>query len=78
MSVFLKWILGSSLLGVGSLASLWGLAGRMSSSSPSSGGGGGGYAQVPELSLGTAGLAATVLAGTAVLLSERRRKAKRA
>jgi hypothetical protein len=75
MSALLKWILGSGLLGAGSLASLLAVAGIGSGSSGTSGGN---YSGVPELSLGSAGLAVVLLSGTALLLAEKRRKAVQA
>lgn len=78
MALFFKWLVGSGLLGAGTLASIWAVVNAAAAGSSSSGGGGGSYAQVPELSLGSAGLAAVLLAGTAVLLAEQRRKAVRA
>jgi hypothetical protein len=75
MTALLKWILGGGLLGAGSLASILAIAGVGPGSSSS---GGGSYSGVPELSLGSAGLAVVLLAGTALFLAERRRKAAQA
>jgi hypothetical protein len=75
MSGLLKLVLGGGLFSVGTLASLWAAAGT---GSGSLGRGVGSAAQVPELSLGSAGLAAVLLGGTALLLAEKQRKAVRA